>query len=467
MGLFFVRFALLSVQVQDGYGAPGFDMGIFDQGVWLLAHFKAPFVTVMGRDLFGDHTSFILLVVVPLYWIWDEPQTLLVIQAALLALAALPVYWLAVKRLGPVVATTVAVAYLLNPALERGDLEQFHPECFLVLFISLAIWAAVEWRPRVLVVAVVGCLLVKEDTALLVVPLAIWVGWRRDQRWGWALAAAALAWMAFAWGVVIRLLLGTSTFYTDRIPFGGLANLLGEPFTHPVRFGRYLLGGSRPFYVWQMVSSFGGVFLYAPEVAAIAVLAGAENVLSTFPYMHQVGYHYSLALVPVLAMGTVWALHRLAARGRPRLVGAASGFVLVSALVACWLWGLAPFSRDPIYPHSSPSSPAVIAVNRIIAAVPPDAVVSAAPMYVSHLDHRVVCYQWPTPFRAKYWHLYTQEGRYLPIAAGVQYLVLPSHLSGAGAATFASIAPQFSLVARGGGASLYRRVAPPPPGFDP
>jgi uncharacterized membrane protein len=63
-----VRFSLLSVQVQDGYGTPGYDMGIFDQGVWLLSRFHAPFVTVMGRDLFGDHTSFILLLAVPLYW---------------------------------------------------------------------------------------------------------------------------------------------------------------------------------------------------------------------------------------------------------------------------------------------------------------------------------------------------------------------------------------------------------------
>ena len=69
-----VRFGLLSVQVHDGYGTPGYDMGIFDQGVWLLSRFHAPFVTVMGRNLFGDHTSFILLLAVPLYWAWPHAQ---------------------------------------------------------------------------------------------------------------------------------------------------------------------------------------------------------------------------------------------------------------------------------------------------------------------------------------------------------------------------------------------------------
>jgi hypothetical protein len=88
-------FARLSVAVHDGYGTFGFDLGIFDQGVWLLSRFHAPFVTVMGRDLFGDHTSFILLLAVPLYWVHDAPQTLLVLQAILLGGAALPIYALA------------------------------------------------------------------------------------------------------------------------------------------------------------------------------------------------------------------------------------------------------------------------------------------------------------------------------------------------------------------------------------
>ena len=76
IGAYIIRFSLLSVQVHDGYGTPGYDMGIFDQGIWLLSRFHAPFVTVMGRNLFGDHTSFILLLAVPLYWVWPNAQAL-------------------------------------------------------------------------------------------------------------------------------------------------------------------------------------------------------------------------------------------------------------------------------------------------------------------------------------------------------------------------------------------------------
>jgi uncharacterized membrane protein len=450
-------FSLLSVAVQDGYGAPGFDMGIFDQGVWLLSRFHAPFVTVMGRNLFGDHTSFILLLAVPLYWLYPHAQALLVLQSCLLAAAAIPIYllarrWTASTALG----TALAAAYLLNPALQNGNLEQFHPECFLVLSVALAIYAAVERKPVLLAVAVAASLLVKEDTALLMVPLGVWVWWRRDRSWGIAIIAASVAWMAFAYGVVIEALLGTATFYANRIPFGGAEGLAAAPVFHAPTFFRYVMGGNRPFYVWQMGFSFGWVFLLAPEVAAIGILTLSENVLSDFPYMQQIFYHYSLPLIPILAIGTAFAVGRLAT-ARRRTV--ATAVVTLTALISCVLWGLTPFSRYNTYPHMNPGGAQVAAINRALSNVPADAVVSASYPFVSHLDHRLRIYQWPTPFQANDWGLYNEDGQRLPFSGQVQYVVVPTFLYGEDQAVFSSIAPEFELVAEGGGVSVYRRMA--------
>ncbi len=455
IGAYVGWFGQLSVAVHDGYGTPGYDMGIFDQGVWLLSRFHAPFVTVMGRNLFGDHTSFILLLAVPLYWVWPHAQTLLVLQTCLLAAAAVPVYLLAWRRTASaLVATGLAAAYLLNPALQNGNLEQFHPEAFLVLSVAVAIYAAVESRPVLLAVGVAASLLVKEDAALLIIPLAVWVYFRRNQKWGVRIGVAAAAWMAFAYTVVINTLLGTMSFYTDRIPFGGLGGLAQTAVVHPIQFWRYTRGGGRLFYLWQMAAAFGLVFLLAPEVAAIALLAVGENVLSTFPYMHQILYHYSLPIVAVLAMGTAFAVVTLSTDFRRYF---ATAVVVAAAFVSCLYWGLAPFSRQS-YPHLSPTSPQVLAINTVLKRVPPNAVVSAYYPYVAHLDHRTRIYQWPTPFAAQYWGLYTQEGQRLPFAGQVQYLVLPLALSPSDQAVWASISRQFKSIAEGGGVVVYRRA---------
>jgi uncharacterized membrane protein len=401
-----------------------------------------------------------MLLAVPLYWVWPHAQALLVLQTGLLAAAAAPIYLLAWRRTASMaIATGLAAAYLLNPALQNGNLEQFHPECFLVLSLALAMYAAVESKPILLTVTVAASLLVKEDTALLMVPLGVWVYFCRDRRWGARIVLAAIGWMVFAYAVVIQSLLGTMSFYADRIPFGGLDGLVSTLVVHPVRFWRYTRSEGRLFYLWQTAIPFGLVFAFAPEVAAIGLLTLGENTLSNFGYMHEIVYHYSLPLVPILALATVIAVSRLTTNRR-RYV--ATGVVLVTAFWSCWLWGLAPFSRLA-YPHANPHSPQVLAVDSTLKLVPPNAVVSAYYPYVSHLDHRTQIYQWPTPFSAQYWGLYTQEGQRLSVANQVQYVVIPEpgDLSNSDLALLASISKQFRPIGEGGGVVVYRRVSGP------
>jgi hypothetical protein len=64
---------------------------------------------------------------------------------------------------------------------------------------------------------------------------------------------------------------------------------------------------------------------------------------------------------------------------------------------------------------------------------------------------------WPTPFRATYWGLYTQEGQRLPFAGRIDWLVLPTVLTGTDATTFASVSPYFAQVYRVGDVALYER----------
>ncbi len=399
-------------------------MGIFDQGIWLLSRFKAPFVTVMGRNLFGDHTSFILLLVVPLYWVYPHAAALLVLQSALLAVGALPVYLLARQRLSStLLATVLAGAFLVYPALGWGNLEQFHPEAFLVPLIGLAVYAAVTWRPGWLIAAAALSLLVKEDVALFVVPLGVWVALRRDKAIGWGMVVGAVAYTVFATEVVIRSLVGVPTLYGDRIPFGGVGGVISTAFLRPGQLLRYLKSSGRPGYLWRTLAPSALMFLWAPEVAAIGLLVLSSNLLSSFPYQHQIQYHYSLPLVPLVAMGTVFAIGALKTQRRR---AAAVGAVAVCSVWACVAWGVLPFSATRIS-YWKASDPRARDINAVEAALPPNAVVSAYYPYVSHIDHRTRIYMWPNPFQAEYWAQWKQEGQRLPFAGEVQYVLIPTH----------------------------------------
>src|SRR4051795_13037064 len=81
-----VALAALAILRHDRYGSGGFDLGIFDQQVWSYAHFRVgPNTVKRTHDLLGDHFHPILVLLAPLYWLWDDVRALLVAQAVLLA----------------------------------------------------------------------------------------------------------------------------------------------------------------------------------------------------------------------------------------------------------------------------------------------------------------------------------------------------------------------------------------------
>ena len=450
-------FSYLSWKLYYGYGYPPFDLAIFDQGLWLLTHFHIPFVTVMGRNLFGDHTSFILLLFAPFYRLFPEPQGLLGLQVLAIAAAAIPIYLLAQKLIrSTVIATLLAAAFLMNPALEQGNMQQFHPEGLQVLIISIAIYAAIESRGALLAVMVVFALMVKEDAALLVVPLGLWVLWRRDRKWGAWIIAGAIAWTAFALEVIIPSLLGAGSLYSGDIPFGGVTGFFKTLFAHPGTMFSYLRSGTRPFYVWQMGFTTGWGFIVAPEIALIGILLVAENLISLLPYQQQIIYQFSMPLVPVLIMGCVWAISRQSTIIRRNVI---TGVTVVCAFWSCVLWGFAPFSNQTANSIWPPNSSIVRSYTAIENLIPANAVVSSQYVFLSHFDHRTGIYLWPTPFETGNYGLFNTNGQRLPVASTVQYLVLQVPVTTSeDLSTFQGISKYFKLVKSENGLGLYKRI---------
>ena len=90
-----IEFIKLPMERFDRWGTFGFDLGIYDQGTWLLSRFKDPFVTIRGLELFGHHANIFLLLLAPFYWLGAGPIFLLVVQVLAQASGAIAVFLLA------------------------------------------------------------------------------------------------------------------------------------------------------------------------------------------------------------------------------------------------------------------------------------------------------------------------------------------------------------------------------------
>lgn len=421
-----VWMSVLQVNAHRGLGMFAYDVGLYDQGVWLLSRGEAPFVTLMGRNMLGDHASLILFLVVPLFWIIPGTATLLVVQACVIAAGAIPIYLFARKVLSSDgMGMCAAVLWLANPAVNGTGMENFHPDSFLGLFLPAALYALYMKKWRMYAVMVFFCLLVKEDVLLVMVPLGLFVAVRYDRRRGLLTVLASLFATVVGMFVLMRSLIGVPTRNAWRIPYGGVGGFLREVFTNPVGVGRYLVSEDRALYVFQMFAPFAAVCVLSPWWMLISIPVIASNIVSTFWYQHSIQYHYSLVAVPALVFATVFGIRALAARWR-RVVMAG---VVSCTLVTFVLWGQHSLAVKP-RPVLSPNAPVAVAARDIVRTIPDDAVVSAYDPLVTYLAHRKEIYFFPNPFRALYYGVGTAlEGTRLPAADRVEYVVLPRLLS--------------------------------------
>ncbi|MFK7918415.1 MAG: DUF2079 domain-containing protein [Ilumatobacter sp.] len=462
--LYITYFTQRSLNIHHALGTASYDSALYDQGIWLLSRGDAPFVTLMGRNMFGDHTSFVLLLLVPFYWVWPSAGVLFFAQSAAIGAGALPVFLVGRTRLrSEWLALVPAAAYLVHPAVGHTNLENFHPDAFLGVFVGAAIWAALDRKWKTYLVFLLLSLSVKEDASLVLVPLGVWVFARRDRRIGVATIVGCIGFMAFAMFVVMRGLIGVPTRNAWRFPFssagdstfGAAFGVIRTTFTDPKAMFDHLTNDDRPWYLVQMTAPFAWLFLRKPWVAAISALVLFTNILSTFWYQYQIEFHYGLIAVPALSIGTVCAIAAMREEFEFRSFNIrvrelAVGVVALAALASSFLWAPVPWGRTPLF-YGQPDNPWANSARDIIELVPDDAVVAAHYRITPHIAHRREIYQFPTPFRSV---LYGANGivdgpRIVDRAERVDYVVLP--VPGAGPTSFpaedwAVVRPAFDLV---------------------
>ncbi len=435
-------FAALSVEMHLSLATSAYDFGLYDQGIWLLSRFQNPFVTLMGRNLFGDHTSFILLFLVPIYWIIGSTSTLFVIQALAIVAGGVPIYLFTRNRLNSeAMATVFVAAYLIHPATVWVALENFHPDAFLGVFIATALYAAFESKWRMYIVAVLLAMSVKEDVSLILIPLGVWVAWRKNLKMGLFTSVTAFWYSVVAVFGIQRGINGVPFRNGWRIPFGGLSGSIKTLFTDPMAMLRYLVSDSRPYYILQLVAPVALGFVVFPEVAAIALLVIFTNIFSNFWYQYHIEYHYSFVVVPVLVIGTAFALGRL----RKNLRRVVVVICAISTLSCAYLWAPLPGARTQVAYNGS-SNPAVIAARVALSKIPDDAVVSAYHPLTAHLARRKRIYVFPVPFkRALYGMDAFATGDVLPFTNDIEFVVLPVAMDEGMQKTWREVSAQFAI----------------------
>ncbi len=386
-------YAVYSIWEHDHF-LTDYDLAIADQAVWHYSHFQSPEITtiVPPVSMLGDHFSPILILLAPLYWLWSDPGTLLVAQAALIAASIVPVFLFAEPRMGRVGAYLLAAAYALFWGISAAVGYQFHDVAFAPLLIALCILFADrrQWTP--FFVSLAALLLVKESMSVLAVFIGLWLLTGRELRIGAITIAAGVIWYFLAVDVLIPAFAdGTAYTHWTYTSFGTDAlSAIGHIATHPASPLQELVNDpEKRRTLAYLFLPFLGLVLCS-RLALLCVPLVAQQMFSASPLFWGTDFHYWLAIAPVLAMGTADGFHNLIRRldfGRSR----AAWGELVAAIILLANIGLAtefPL-RTLAEPGISFSSSGNDRLNqRLLDEVPSDASVTASAHLLPHLSQR-------------------------------------------------------------------------------
>jgi uncharacterized membrane protein len=441
-------FTFLSFRRYEALDTGGLDLGNMDQATWnTLRGCILCETNVEGVDnRLAHHVEPIFLLLAPLYLIHSGPRTLLLLQAVVVALGALPVYWIARDRLkNNWVALTFSTAYLLFPALQAATLDEFHPVTLAPTFLLFAFFFLERDKPVgyfAFLVLALGC---KEEISLMVTLLGLYILFlRRDRKLGVITTLLGLCWFVVAVYVVIPHFNpeGNSPFlsYYDHLGDNPL-EMAWTLIAHPRMALELIVTRQNLEFLWGMLAPVGlsplwplfiGLWLLVTSLRSlqvpkqslmvvveplllmlVALPSVSINLLSSNEWMHQVNVsHHSVPGVPffVLAgiLGAAGVQSQLETAGLiqsrlARVSGFARWSLLLVGIVIALLYhryhGFTPlaagFRPVPLTDHHR-------RVKEIVPLIPAEASVSASYQLNSQVSQRRWLHLWPNLHNADF-----------------------------------------------------------------
>ena len=420
MGLLYtLTLSIVSINDYNRFWHSAFDLGIFDQGIWLLSRGENAFVTVRGFHIFGDHIQYIITFLAPLFWIWDDARILLIAQSMALSLGSIPLYLIARDKLkNKLVPLVVVFTYLLYPALHYLNLENFHADSFAVPILLFCFYFLTKKNYSLYAFFVFLALITKEDIAITVFMLGIYATVFYNRKVGVATILASILCLVLT-SQLLYYFNGMGYFHTKYGAFNKFGSspieVVVNMAMNPGRVMETLITPVNEKYVYDIFSPVAFLSILSPTTLLIGIPAILMNLLTGWPYAHSIQYHYTKAIIPFVFISLVYGLSNL-----ERLCGWMKFKIrLIYSLIVLILLCTSIYLNIEIGPGSTSIknyggvietiktfnnySPRERTLLEAIDSIPRNATVSATYLIVPHMTHRKIIYMFPNPFKEAYW----------------------------------------------------------------
>jgi uncharacterized membrane protein len=406
------------------YDSTAFDLGIFDQALsstindGYFFETTALGVTLEGRgySTFSVHLNLILFLILPLYYLYQNPETLLIIQSLFIGLGVIPLYLLARKEINRLWATALSIIYLMYPSLHWINLYDFHPESMVPCFILFSFLFLKKKRYNVYFIFLILSLACKEDVMLVVIGLGLYIIISERIRVRSSLDIVKSE--AFRVGI-ITVLIGVfwiflTHAFTTGLPWVGKWIFI-ERYSHmgrtwadiavfmldPINIFTEISSVDKLGYITKLLLPLSFVPLFSPSILAIPIIRLMENIFSNAPAMYDFRFHYTAPIIPFLFISAVYSAKKIFYRMKKFSKIFMIGMIIVSGISSI---SLGPISSSDLFPEKTNRQ---IVIDEAITLIPKEASVSTHDEIFPHLSSR--------------------SNTYLGYQHGVQYIIVDTN----------------------------------------
>lgn len=383
-----------------------FDLGIFSQMFYYMKETLLPMTTCERDGLlshFAVHISPIYYLLLPGYYLFPDPAYLQFAQALVLASGVIPLYLLAKHfELSNKLTVAVCFAYCFFPSLIGGCFYDIHENCFLTPLILWLFYFYEKRRFPGMYIFAALTLLVKEDAAIFVACIALYMlVCRKEWKHGALLFAVSILWFGVTSFLLSRS--GEGGFlawrYGDYLidGNGGIVDIVRNIFLNPAYMFSQIFKQDKIVFLLLMLLPVACLPLLNKKLSQLVLLIPLVliNVLPNYEYQYSIHFQYTFGAIALLFFLAVSNLAQLAPRFRRYLVPfmVTAALMLTTSTMAGKLGTMRHF-----FEHREENQK----LEAVLETVPEEASVTASGFFVPALSQRRILYDMNTKHKTEY-----------------------------------------------------------------
>lgn len=314
--IFFLFVSIWTVSRIYSFCTPTYDFGIFSQMFYNMSQSGLPMTTVERDGLlshFAVHVSPVYYLMLPFYALFPKPATLQILQAAVIASSVIPL-WLLGKQhgLSRWLRMLTCGILLLLPAFSGGTSYDIHENCFLTPLILWLLYFIDKKATVPTFLAAILVLSVKEDAAVYVAVIALYMVVKSllHKKWldlatGMLLMVLSLSWFFSVTHYLAEKGDGVMTYRYENFMFDGSSSLMTviiAVIMNPMKALFECVDPEKLKYIGLTLIPLAGLPLLTRRYERYLLLIPfiLVNLMSDYQYQHDIFFQYSFGSIACL-----------------------------------------------------------------------------------------------------------------------------------------------------------------------